>query len=164
AGPALVAVPGGSGPANGERGADAPGTPPGRDGTDDGTDDGASVPPAPRDAPADEPRSQEDAAPPARPADTGERPVTIEPEDLPPVPDISTTPSGLPVRVPQANLAEPLRTDEPIAAPQPDEDDDPGRSPEDIKRIMGSYQRGTRQGRNDAAATLGNTPEGEEEQ
>ncbi|MEV5825787.1 nitrate- and nitrite sensing domain-containing protein [Spirillospora sp. NPDC052242] len=156
AGPALVAVPGGSGPANGDRGTEAPWTPRG----DDGTDDGASVPPVRRDAPADEPRSQTDVPL----ADTGERPVTIEPEDLPPVPDISTTPSGLPVRVPQANLAEPLRTDEAGAAPQPDEDDDPGRSPEEIKRIMGSYQRGTRQGRNDAAATLGNTPEGEEEQ
>ncbi|WP_262403031.1 hypothetical protein [Actinomadura sp. CNU-125] len=153
AGPALVAVRGGSGaePANG---GDEPA-------------DTSRPPAAPTvtrtdEAPVDETRSQADVPPPARPADTGERPVPIEPEDLPPVPDISITPSGLPVRVPQANLAEPLRTDEP-AAPQPDEDDDPGRSPEDIKRIMGSYQRGTRQGRSDAAATLGNT-EGEEEQ
>ncbi|MFV2178831.1 nitrate- and nitrite sensing domain-containing protein [Actinomadura sp. LOL_016] len=148
-GPALVAVPGGPGPepANGDGAADAPRAPQGDDR-----------------APVDETRSPVDVPPPAPPADTGERPVTIEPEDLPPVPDISTTPSGLPVRVPQANLAEPLRTDEPTAAAQqPDEDDDPGRSPEEIKRIMGSYQRGSRQGRSDAAATLGNT-EGEEEQ
>ncbi|RSN67591.1 MULTISPECIES: hypothetical protein [Actinomadura] len=91
--------------------------------------------------------------------------MTIEPEDLPPVPDIPTTPSGLPVRVPQANLAEPLRTDEAAPAPQPDEDADPGRSPEEIKRIMGAYQRGGRRGRDDAAANLGTTAaKGEEEQ
>ncbi|WP_254715992.1 nitrate- and nitrite sensing domain-containing protein [Actinomadura sp. WMMB 499] len=145
-GPALVAVPGVSGP----KPASDAAVPAGAARPGDG-------------APVDETRSPGDDPRPASPADTGERPVTIEPEDLPPVPDISTTPSGLPVRVPQANLAEPLRTDEPAAAPQPDEDDDPGRSPEEIKRIMGSYQRGTRQGRSDAATTLGNT-EGEEEQ
>ncbi|MBE1531651.1 hypothetical protein [Actinomadura algeriensis] len=79
--------------------------------------------------------------------------------------DTPTTPSGLPVRVPQANLAEPLRTDEPDPAPQPGEDVETGRSPEEIKRIMGAYQRGGRQGRNDAAASLGTTAaKGEEEQ
>ncbi|WP_165975995.1 hypothetical protein, partial [Actinomadura rubrisoli] len=78
---------------------------------------------------------------------------------------ISTTPSGLPVRVPQANLAEPLRTDEPVAAEEPDEQDDPGRSPEEIQRIMGSYQRGTQRGRSDAAEALGtHAAEGEEDQ
>ncbi|MEU8306035.1 nitrate- and nitrite sensing domain-containing protein [Actinomadura sp. NPDC048955] len=98
------------------------------------------------------------------PAD-GARPDPIEPEDLPPVPDISTTPSGLPVRVPQANLAEPLRTDEPVASDEQDEQEDPGRSPEEIQRIMGSYQRGTQRGRSDAAEALGtNAAEGEAEQ
>ncbi|MBO2443214.1 hypothetical protein [Actinomadura nitritigenes] len=81
------------------------------------------------------------------------------------MPEISTTPSGLPVRVPQANLAEPLRTDEPQVADERDEPDDPGRSPEEIKRMMGSYQRGTRQGRSAAAEALGNqAAEGEEGQ
>ncbi|MGI5325676.1 nitrate- and nitrite sensing domain-containing protein [Actinomadura nitritigenes] len=95
----------------------------------------------------------------------GGHPEPTQPEDLPPVPDISTTPSGLPVRVPQANLAEPLRTDEPLVADEHDEPDDPGRSPEEIKRIMGSYQRGTRQGRSAAAEALGNqAAEGEEGQ
>jgi hypothetical protein len=80
------------------------------------------------------------------------------------VTDSSTTPSGLPVRVPQANLAEPLRTDESAAAEQPDEHDDPGRSPEEIQRIMGSYQRGTRLART-AVESLGNEAvEGEDEQ
>ncbi|MGH8966844.1 MAG: hypothetical protein ACRDXB_16155, partial [Actinomycetes bacterium] len=45
----------------------------------------------------------------------------------------------------------PLRTEEPAVAEQPEEQDDPGRTPEEIQRIMGSYQRGTRQGRSDAA-------------
>ncbi|WP_433244807.1 nitrate- and nitrite sensing domain-containing protein [Actinomadura nitritigenes] len=95
----------------------------------------------------------------------GGHPEPTQPEDLPPVPDISTTPSGLPVRVPQANLAEPLRTDEPLVSDEHDEPDDPGRSPEEIQRIMGSYQRGTRQGRSDAAEALGNqAAEGEEGQ
>ncbi|QKG22724.1 sensor histidine kinase [Actinomadura verrucosospora] len=109
-----------------------------------------------------------DGAPSTPPGHTGAgggHPEPTQPEDLPPVPDISTTPSGLPVRVPQANLAEPLRTDEPIVAEEPDETDDPGRSPEEIQRIMGSYQRGTRRGRSDAAEALGNeAAEGEEGQ
>lgn len=107
-------------------------------------------PPARRDdAPAEGARSHEEPSP---DPDDG-HPATTQPEDQPPVPDISTTPSGLPVRVPQANLAEPLRTDEPAAAEEPEEPEDPGRSPAEIQRIMGSYQRGTKQGRTDAART-----------
>ncbi|WP_243722727.1 nitrate- and nitrite sensing domain-containing protein [Actinomadura sp. 7K507] len=151
AGPALVAVPppasepsGPARPAPGSptpesRGADAPGN--GAPGS------GAPDTPAHNDAvPADGTRSDEGFAP------DGGAPATIEPEDQPPVPDSSTTPSGLPVRVPQANLAEPLRSDEQTTAEEPDEQDDPGRSPEEIQRIMGAYQRGTRRGRSDAAS------------
>ncbi|WP_230420695.1 sensor histidine kinase [Actinomadura soli] len=102
---------------------------------------------------------------PARHDDAGPRPEAEDshprPEDQPPVPDISLTPSGLPVRVPQANLAEPLRGDEPVAADEPDEHDDPGRSPEEIQRIMGAYQRGTQQGRTDAAQTEQAVPAGQ---
>ena len=72
-----------------------------------------------------------------------------EPEDLPPVPEMSHTPSGLPFRVPQASLAAPLRVDNPPAESEPD--DDPGRSPEEIRRIVGSYQIGTQRGRHAAA-------------
>ncbi|MFB4305601.1 nitrate- and nitrite sensing domain-containing protein [Actinomadura sp. GTD37] len=105
---------------------------------------------------------------PARPHDApaaGERPDTTQPEDQPPVPDISTTPSGLPVRVPQANLVEPLRTDE-AADDEQEEQELPARSPAEIQRIMGSYQRGTRQGRSDAARSEDgeNAAEGEEDQ
>ncbi|WP_311931756.1 nitrate- and nitrite sensing domain-containing protein [Microbispora sp. H11081] len=61
------------------------------------------------------------------------------------------TPSGLPFRVPQANLA-PALAEEPRRE-QVDEDED--RSPEDIRSIMGSFQSGTRRGRYEAAKLLG---------
>jgi hypothetical protein len=130
----------------------------------------AVPPPAPEPAPPSGGTAGADAEPAARADDDADEdsapPEHTEPEDESPVPENSTTPSGLPVRVPQANLAEPLRTDEPEAADdEPDEPDDPGRSPEEIQRIMGSYQRGTRRGRSDAAEALAkNAAEGEEDQ
>ncbi|MDL4821233.1 sensor histidine kinase [Actinomadura opuntiae] len=156
-GPALVAVPA---PASEPPAAEPPAHAPAATGGDPepGLPDGQDAPPA------DEPRSH-DGDPSTPSGAGGGHPDPSQPEDQPPVPDISTTPSGLPVRVPQANLAEPLRTDEPVVAAEPDEPDDPGRSPEEIQRIMGSYQRGTRQGRSDAAEALGNrAAEGEEGQ
>ncbi|MFC6879819.1 MULTISPECIES: hypothetical protein [Actinomadura] len=78
------------------------------------------------------------------------------------MPDETTTPSGLPVRVPQANLTPPLQTaPEPAAAPAgapdapraaADPSGAPVRSPEEIQRIMDAYQLGTRRGRSAAAA------------
>ncbi|XVQ11934.1 sensor histidine kinase [Spirillospora sp. CA-255316] len=82
-------------------------------------------------------------------AERPEQPATTPLEDPPPVPESSTTPSGLPVRVPQAHLVTPLKTEEPMV--EPDEPEDVGRSPEEIQRIMGSYQLGSRRGRADAA-------------
>ncbi|MFI6522050.1 hypothetical protein ACIBF1_41340 [Spirillospora sp. NPDC050679] len=102
----------------------------------------------------------EDGTPPRRAAQS-------EPaeEDQPPVPEVPSTPSGLPVRVPQANLAPPLRTDEPPTAAEPaGEAEEQVRSPAEIQRIMGSYQRGTQRGRSEAAEALGNNAEGEDEQ
>ncbi|MFB9531487.1 sensor histidine kinase [Nonomuraea roseola] len=58
------------------------------------------------------------------------------------------TPSGLPVRVPQASLAPGLKTDDAAQSRQQDEDE---RSPEEIRAIMGSFQSGTRLGRTQAA-------------
>ncbi|MDL4777643.1 MULTISPECIES: hypothetical protein [Thermomonosporaceae] len=66
------------------------------------------------------------------------------------MPETSTTPSGLPVRVPQANLTPPLAENEQSGAA--DETDGPVRSPEEIHRIMDAYQLGTRRGRSAAAA------------
>ncbi|SNS31828.1 Signal transduction histidine kinase [Actinomadura meyerae] len=119
---------------------------------------------APAGAPAP-PRPPGGLAPPAGPAaEGGGESATSHPEDQPPVTD-STTPSGLPVRVPQANLAAPLRTDEPVVAQEPDEPEDaPGRSPEEIQRIMGSYQRGTRLARTAVESRGNEAVEGEDEQ
>ncbi|MEV0596247.1 sensor histidine kinase [Nonomuraea cavernae] len=80
-------------------------------------------------------------------------PVTREPEpegesDVKPAAEF--TPSGLPLRVPQANLAPALREEAP-AVQTSDEEDDDARSPEEIRAMMGSLQSGTRLGRTEAA-------------
>ncbi|MBO4207062.1 nitrate- and nitrite sensing domain-containing protein [Micromonospora echinofusca] len=62
------------------------------------------------------------------------------------------TESGLPVRVRQANLAPELRDEG-----QPDgaaEETDTPRPPEQVRRMMSSYQSGTRRGRTEAARLL----------
>lgn len=55
------------------------------------------------------------------------------------------TSSGLPVRVPQASLAPSLRDE--TSGGEPPAEDDPGRSPEEIRRIVGAFQSGTLRGR-----------------
>ncbi|MFC6817112.1 hypothetical protein ACFQHS_17365, partial [Nonomuraea dietziae] len=67
-------------------------------------------------------------------------------QDEPAIP--AFTPSGLPVRVPQASLAPGLKTDDAAPAREQDEDE---RSPEEIRAIMDSFQSGTRLGRAQAA-------------
>ncbi|MBP2705551.1 sensor histidine kinase [Microbispora sp. RL4-1S] len=74
-------------------------------------------------------------------------PVPVVPEPPRPAPPASFTPSGLPFRVPQANLAPALADN----TADLDEDDEDDRSPEDIRKIMGSFQSGTRKGRSEAA-------------
>ncbi|MEG3637236.1 sensor histidine kinase [Micromonospora palythoicola] len=59
------------------------------------------------------------------------------------------TEHGLPMRVRQANIARQLRESSPGQTQPPD--DEAGRSPDDIRRMMSSYQSGTRRGRDDAA-------------
>jgi hypothetical protein len=68
-----------------------------------------------------------------------------------PAPPASFTPSGLPFRVPQASLA-PELAEEPQV--RPDDEDDDDRSPEDVRKIMGAFQSGTRRGRSEAARLL----------
>ncbi|WP_214414250.1 sensor histidine kinase [Sphaerisporangium fuscum] len=63
-------------------------------------------------------------------------------------PEPRLTPSGLPRRVAQANLAPELRGEP--AAPGDDPSDD-GPSPEEMRRLMGSFQSGTERGRSEAA-------------
>ncbi|MER7501459.1 nitrate- and nitrite sensing domain-containing protein [Nonomuraea pusilla] len=88
-----------------------------------------------------------------------------EPEQEPPAqarqdrPPAEFTPHGLPLRVPQANLAPALR-DEPATQPEPEEDDDE-RSPEEIRAMMGSLQTGTRLGRSEAARLMDEQSGGE---
>ncbi|MFJ8578851.1 nitrate- and nitrite sensing domain-containing protein [Micromonospora sp. NPDC093277] len=60
---------------------------------------------------------------------------------------------GLPVRVRQASLAPELRQDP--STPDDDQDDEAVRPPEQVRRMMSSYQSGTRRGRTDAARLLG---------
>ncbi|MFG2056001.1 nitrate- and nitrite sensing domain-containing protein [Micromonospora sp. NPDC048930] len=72
-----------------------------------------------------------------------------------PVPEAAATrtDSGLPVRVRQASLAPELRADQSTVDEDPD--DDAVRPPEQVRRMMSSYQSGTRRGRTDAARLLG---------
>ncbi len=82
---------------------------------------------------------------PSPPAEPQTAPATAQvgEQAQPQQPDL--TPSGLPVRVPQASLAAPLR-EEPSTTDEQVEDD-PGRSPEEIRRIVGAFQSGTLRGR-----------------
>ncbi|MFJ1537043.1 nitrate- and nitrite sensing domain-containing protein [Micromonospora chalcea] len=66
----------------------------------------------------------------------------------------SVTDAGLPVRVRQASLAPELRHDQ-TEADDDAADDDTARAPEQVRRMMSSYQSGTRRGRTDAARLLG---------
>ncbi|MCX4471184.1 nitrate- and nitrite sensing domain-containing protein [Micromonospora sp. NBC_01655] len=73
-----------------------------------------------------------------------------------PVP-VQRTGSGLPVRVRQANIVPELREDP--SGQQMDDDEDTIRPPEQVRRMMSSYQTGTRRGRTDAARLLGGAGE-----
>ncbi|WP_412543835.1 nitrate- and nitrite sensing domain-containing protein [Longispora sp. K20-0274] len=67
-----------------------------------------------------------------------------------------STPSGLPRRVRQASLAAPLREQPaPVATPPAEP---PGRAPEEIRSMIGSYQRATRRGRREADQATSESP------
>ncbi|WP_200212650.1 sensor histidine kinase [Micromonospora coerulea] len=68
------------------------------------------------------------------------------------------TDSGLPVRVRQASIAPELRDDPSMSDADPE--DDEMRPPEQVRRMMSSYQSGTRRGRTDAARLLGGATRG----
>ncbi|PWU44480.1 histidine kinase, partial [Micromonospora globispora] len=63
------------------------------------------------------------------------------------------TDTGLPVRVRQASLVPELRNEP--SPPDAEPDEDAVRPPEQVRRMMSSYQSGTRRGRTDAARLLG---------
>ncbi|MGK5445179.1 nitrate- and nitrite sensing domain-containing protein [Micromonospora sp. URMC 105] len=70
--------------------------------------------------------------------------------------DGRVTDSGLPVRVRQANIAPELRAEQAAE----DTDEETARPPEQVRRMMSSYQTGTRRGRTDAARLLGGAATG----
>ena len=84
------------------------------------------------------------------PAPAGGAAAATEPGEAGPVESVRTE-SGLPVRIRQASITPALRA-EPEAA---EEDEDVIREPEQVRRMMSSYQTGTRRGRTDAARLLG---------
>ncbi|WDZ84166.1 nitrate- and nitrite sensing domain-containing protein [Micromonospora cathayae] len=75
--------------------------------------------------------------------------------------ELPRTGSGLPFRVRQANLAPELR--EEAATVDAGDDDEAVRPPEQVRRMMSSYQTGTRRGRTDAARLLGGPARGPEQ-
>ncbi|WP_440359904.1 nitrate- and nitrite sensing domain-containing protein [Melissospora conviva] len=95
-----------------------------------------------------------------KPAEEGPMKASSEPGDETPVPQ---TQSGLPVRVRQANLVPQLR-DGGDADDSADEVEEAPRPPEKVRRMMDSYQSGTRRGRTDAARLLGSGGDGDGEQ
>ncbi|MEU4717968.1 hypothetical protein AB0F73_30580, partial [Micromonospora purpureochromogenes] len=72
--------------------------------------------------------------------------------------DGRVTDSGLPVRVRQANIVPELRGEQAAADDEPDEQ--AARLPEQVRKMMSSYQTGTRRGRTDAARLLGGAATG----
>lgn len=86
---------------------------------------------------------------PPRPVQSAPPPGGADPDR--PEPSAGFTPSGLPFRVPQANLAPALAEESRNANEAEDQED---RSPDDIRKIMGSFQSGTRRGRSEAAKLL----------
>ncbi|MFF5057264.1 nitrate- and nitrite sensing domain-containing protein [Micromonospora sp. NPDC000663] len=91
------------------------------------------------------------AVDPSRPTDSASE-RSPEAGLLPARSEADRTDSGLPVRVRQANIVPELR-DDPAATDTDDED--VARPPEQVRRMMSSYQTGTRRGRTDAARLLG---------
>ncbi|GAB3188519.1 signal transduction histidine kinase [Micromonospora palomenae] len=72
--------------------------------------------------------------------------------------DGRVTDSGLPVRVRQANIVPELRAEQAATDDEPDEQ--AARVPEQVRKMMSSYQTGTRRGRTDAARLLGGAATG----
>ncbi|MFI6129304.1 nitrate- and nitrite sensing domain-containing protein [Micromonospora sp. NPDC051141] len=121
---------------------------------DTGTPDAEPTPPAPRMTPSGLPARTRKRQP-AVAGPTAELAV-VENRAAPPAAEAAPPPqtdAGLPVRVRQASLVPELRHERPEA--DDDGADDTARAPEQVRRMMSSYQSGTRRGRTDAARLLG---------
>ncbi|RSN67587.1 sensor histidine kinase [Actinomadura sp. WAC 06369] len=115
----------------------------------------------------EEPRPDDEAERPAAPANGTAPDGDDAPDGQAAEPsqtlEIEATPNGLPVRRPQENLVPALRTPAaPAEEPVPDAEPADMRDPEDVRRIFGSYQRGTQQGRADAGGTPDAEPDAED--
>jgi hypothetical protein len=100
----------------------------------------------------------------AGPAGSPTEPASVTPPAGPtpgPRDEMPRTGSGLPFRVRQANLAPELR--EEAATVDGGADDEAVRPPEQVRRMMSSYQTGTQRGRTDAARLLGGPARGPEQ-
>ncbi|MEV0005720.1 nitrate- and nitrite sensing domain-containing protein [Micromonospora sp. NPDC050980] len=120
---------------------------------DSGTPAAEPEPAAPRLTPSGLPartrkRQSAVAGPTAELATVESRPAPAAADVAPPVTD-----AGLPVRVRQASLNPELRHEQSEAGS--DGSEDAARAPEQVRRMMSSYQSGTRRGRTDAARLLG---------
>ncbi|HEX6470532.1 MAG TPA: nitrate- and nitrite sensing domain-containing protein [Streptosporangiaceae bacterium] len=80
------------------------------------------------------------------------------PEPATPQDELPLTPAGLPFRIPQASLNPALRADRtegqdasPAGTGEGPRPDDTRRSPEEVRRLVGSYLSGTSRGRSEAA-------------
>ncbi|MET8837237.1 nitrate- and nitrite sensing domain-containing protein [Micromonospora sp. NPDC004540] len=135
-------------------------------------EDGAELPAAapetdedaPRLTPSGLPARTRKRQPAAAEATAGPAPAEAGPTDPLPAGDAAAeaavparTDGGLPVRVRQASLAPELRHEP--STPDDDGDDETVRPPEQVRRMMSSYQSGTRRGRTDAARLLGGAHE-----
>jgi hypothetical protein len=92
------------------------------------------------------------------PAGTDDRTPAGTDDRTPAGTDGLVTDSGLPVRVRQANIVPELRAEQAAADDEPDEQ--AARLPEQVRKMMSSYQTGTRRGRTDAARLLGGAATG----
>ncbi|MEU5791804.1 nitrate- and nitrite sensing domain-containing protein [Micromonospora purpureochromogenes] len=92
------------------------------------------------------------------PAGTNDRTPAGTNDRKPAGTDGGLTDSGLPVRVRQANIVPELRGEQAAADDEPDEQ--AARLPEQVRKMMSSYQTGTRRGRTDAARLLGGAATG----
>ncbi|MFC8617560.1 nitrate- and nitrite sensing domain-containing protein [Micromonospora purpureochromogenes] len=91
-------------------------------------------------------------------ATTDDRPPAGTDDRPPAGTDGRVTDSGLPVRVRQANIVPELRGEQ--AADEDEPDEQAARLPEQVRKMMSSYQTGTRRGRTDAARLLGGAATG----
>ncbi|MDM4719182.1 nitrate- and nitrite sensing domain-containing protein [Micromonospora sp. WMMA1363] len=97
-------------------------------------------------------RARKDLSPSVEPAPTATGVRASANPATPPA--TSHTPGGLPLRVRQASLAQQLRDSTGARTGAGSDDEDAPRPPEEVRKMMSSYQSGTQRGRTDATRLL----------